>query len=91
MHQDEVTRFYHYLHKSSTADQWQAFTDKVKDNAGEEDNHKLVELSVFEKIVLDCLHCKLSSAQRGMLFNTSGRINNGVKQINISQIYSASF
>lgn len=37
-----------------------------------------------------CLHLKLTPEQQSLLFNTSGRLVNGKKNINVSGVYSAS-
>jgi len=84
MHAHNVDKFFLDLYFECGAEKWKVFQNKVKDKAAYEDSHKLIDLQTFENLVEEYLDKKLSDDDRSLLFNTSGRINNGVKQINIS-------
>jgi len=90
MHMDDVEKFYYFLFSKSDK-KWGHFSRKVMEAANPEDNHKIIELEQFEKIISEVLGLKLTEKQKELLFNTSGRIIHGKKFINISPIYSQKF
>lgn len=61
------------------------------DNSAVEDNHKLIDLEKFAQLTKEHLNHELTEETRNLLYQTSGRISNGIKQINISSIYSTRF
>ena len=91
MHQDNVTRLYQQLYTKHGHRLWKAFAGKIKAHSNREDDYKLIDLDKFEAVLSEVLSEKLTDQQRTLLFNTSGRISNGQKQININQIYSTKF
>lgn len=88
MYQDKVEKFYLNLLNNADKEKWREFTNKIREEASAEDNHQLIDLVTFEKILNDYLNLKISETQRELLFNTSGRIYKGQKTINIGLIYS---
>lgn len=77
--------------KKAGIDKWKLFIEKVQKSSRPEDLHKLIELDIFASIVQECLDVKLTKEQKSLFFNTSGRVNNGKQEINISLIYSTKF
>lgn len=67
------------------------FKKKVMEQAAAEDNHKLIDLDKFAQLSKEHLNHEIPENIRQLLYHTSGRISNGVKQINISSIYSTRF
>lgn len=88
MYQDKVEKFYLNLLNNADKEKWREFTNKIREEASAEDNHQLIDLVTFEKILNDYLNLKISETQRELLINTSGRIYKGQKTINIGLIYS---
>lgn len=88
MYQDKVEKFYLNLLNNADKEKWKEFTNKIRQETSPEDNHQIIEMAVFEKILHEYLNLKISDSQKELLFNTSGRIYQGQKYINIGLIYS---
>lgn len=91
MHQDNVTKFYQQLYTKHGHRKWKEFSSSVKQQSNREDDYKLIDLEKLEAVLKEVLDEVLTAQQRNLLFNTSGRVSNGRKQINITQIYSTKF
>ena len=87
LHNQEVDHFYRTLYQYCDPSKWQEFTEKVKQGASEEDDHRLIELKAFEDIIRNFLKIEIADKEKDLLFNTSGRVIQGRKYINIRAIY----
>ena len=87
MHGEEVEQFYRTLYEYCDPSRWHEFTEKVKQGASEEDDHRLIELKAFEDIIRNFLKIEIAEREKDLLFNTSGRVIAGRKYINIRAIY----
>ena len=91
MHSEEVENLVKNWCVKAGKKKWKEFSKKVRQHSNPEDQHKLIELTKFEKLVKVYLNRTITPKEKDLFVNTSGRMINGTWSINVSLIYSTKF
>jgi hypothetical protein len=73
MYNEDVQKFYFSIYQKCDKETWKKFIQILRSRASAEDKFELIDVGVFENIVNDVLGLKISSKQKELLINTSGR------------------
>ena len=64
MHQEDVEKFYRNLFNNCDSAKWQLFSEEVRSNYSAEDNHKLIEFTIFVDLVEKHLGHKINDKMK---------------------------